>query len=281
MRKRKQATGAELSAATGLSLVTVYKELARLIQNGEAREQAENAPARGGRPARLYACEAGYARRALLIGHREGATLRITREVADLHGKRLSLETGSWARLEAGSVEGWLEGGLQGGRVASIALAFEEKEEAESLRGHLKRRYDCPVASLCPAEALADGRENTATLYLRRGGTPRCSLLRHGRAETAGALDMLPLPAAWDTLDYTDHTLVEEMVARLLQTIGCVLTPGRMTLHADFWSTRLTERIRFNTQSKLKRLAPELQFCHTSPEAAEEAMRRRAWTLGL
>lgn len=280
MRARGRATGSDLAAATGLSAVTVYKELGRMEERGEVRRSEQPGTPRGGRPARVYECEAGYARRALLVERRRENTLQIELEVHNLMGLRLHREQSVWARAEPGSMLAWLESALPlHERVASIALAFAATEEAEQLQERLRLRYHCPVALLSAAEALADERENSATLYLPRGAAPSCILRRHGRVSPTGALELLPLPGSWATLDYTDHTLVEEMVARLLQALSCVLAPERIALHADFWSARLTERIRFNTHSKLRRRAPELDFFSTSPADAESAIRRKAMAL--
>lgn len=279
MRERKRATGAELSAVTGLSLVTVYKELAALAERGEVRECKQREPSRGGRPARVFESEPGYARRALLRAERQGNALLVTLEEMDLQGRQLRTETSSWARLEAQSLHAWVANALGGERMASIALAFEAQEEAIIMSEQLRRSFHCPVVRLTPAEALADAQENTTTLYLCPGSAPLCSTLRHGKRMRAGALGLLPMPGAWETLDYTDHTLVEEMVARLLQAISCVLAPKRIVAHAPFWSARLTERIRFNTQSKLKGKAPELSFRLCTAESAQAALRARACSL--
>lgn len=280
MRTRGRATGAELAAATGLSLVTIYKELARLCERGEVKTAAQ-APPRGGRPARVYECDPGWARRALLTARREkNGLLHTALELMDLRGKLLRREESTWARPEPTGLAGWISTALHRHRVASIALAPGESmgsAEISTLCELLHARYHCPVAPLCPAEALADpGVNNTATLYLPRGEAPRCSMRRSGHAVGTGALGLLPLPTAWETLDYSDHTLVEEMVARLLQTLTCVLAPAGITAHADFWSTRLTERIRYNTQMKLKGQAPELHFRLTPPAAAQIALRTMA-----
>lgn len=279
MRARGSATGAELAAATGLSLVTIYKELAELISRGEMRENPQNAPSGGGRPPRVYECEAGYAVRALVSAAQQGGITHLDIEVMDLQGRRLRHAESSWVRPELSAVEAWLEDALRRRRVAGIALALSPLDFTEELCERLRQRHRCPVSSICPAAALADGREDTATLYLRRGEAPLCSLWRRGQVFPTGALGLLPLPVAWEALDYTDHTLVEEMIARLLQALACVLAPSRMVVHADFWSTRLVERIRFNTQSKLKGRAPELVFRMTSPHAVEAAMRRSALSL--
>lgn len=282
MRTRGRATGAELAAATGLSLVTVYKELARLSERGEVK-LAQQAPPQGGRPARVYECDAGWARRVLLTAQQQGSRLLSTElELMDLQGNPLRREQSTWARPEPAGLAAWVATALRRQRVASIALALAGVGSAETaaLCELLRAQHRCPVAPLCPAAALADPTaEDAATLYLPRGEAPRCSMRRGGLAAGAGALGLLPLPAAWETLDYSDHTLVEEMVARLLQTLACVLAPRSITTHADFWSTRLIDRIRYNTQMKLKGQAPELHFRYTTPAAAAAALRAGAAAL--
>ena len=280
MRRRVRATCPELAEATGLSAVTVHREVAHLCAEGELRE-GEEATSRGGRPARVYEYEARYARRAYVELRQEGAVTRVRLELTDLLGQPLSHSESTYAALERESLDGRLDTALRRARTAGIALSFvpQRGETEEQIRQHLQQRYGCPAVCVCPAEALADDQEGTATLYLPRGAAPRCSLRRHGRAESAGRLDLLPLPCPWEKLDYTDHTLVEEMVARLLQIISCTLAPERIVLHADFWTTRLTERIRFNTASKLHGSAPRLSFRPCSAEVVLDATRALAQRL--
>lgn len=278
MQARARATCPELAEATGLSLVTVHKEVKRLCSRGELRLSKETA-CRGGRPSPIYEYESRYARRMLLEVERSGAVMQVQLELADMMGHTLSRRHSVYAALEQESLDGMLDAALHRQKAASIALILPPTPEYEPLRTHLQQRYHCPVIIMNTAEALADSSPNTATLYLRQGEPPLCSLHRHGRAEHAGRLDLLPLPSAWETLDYTDRTMVEEMVARLLQIIVCTLAPERIVLHADFWTTRLTERIRFNTQSKLRGAAPPLHFRTCTAQAARAAVRTHAWRL--
>lgn len=271
IRARRRATCPELAEATGLSLVTVHKEVRYLCSRGELRAAAQ-ATSRGGRPAPVYECEPAYAVRALLHLAREGGLTRVQLELEDLLGAPLGTTRSAYASPEAESLDGMLDAALSHRRVESISLLFTPARAWEELRAHLQQRYLCPVHTLSAAAALADPHEGAATLYLGRGEPPQCCLRRHGRLQSAGRLDLLPLPAAWETLDYADHTLVEEMVARLLHIITCTLAPSSIVLHADFWSTRLTERIRFNTSSKLRGSAPPLHFRPCSAEAALAAM---------
>lgn len=278
MRQRERATCPELSEATGLSQVTVHREVAELCARGEL-EVAEEAASRGGRRARIYAYAADYAYRVYVEIRRQGAVLHVALEQTNLLGERLSHSESTYAALERESLDGSLDAALRGRRTAGIALSFVGTRARGELRTHLSQRYHCPVVCLNPAEALADEREGTATLYLARHEAPTCCIRRGGRLESTGTLELLPLPGSWDKLDYTDHTLVEEMVARLLQIITCTLAPERIVAHADFWTTRLTERIRFNTDSKLRGEAPPIRFVASTPAAVRAAT--RAWATRL
>ena len=77
-----------------------------------------------------------------------------------------------------------------------------------------------------------------------------------------GFLKKRPLPAEWESLDYADHTLVEEMLARLLQLLICTISPAHIDLHADFWNDRLISRLNFNLSTKLRCIdsPPRLHF---------------------
>lgn len=268
MRRRSRSTAPELAAATGLSLVTIHKELRRLCTAGEIRKSREQRT-RGGRPAPIYEYEARYACCVRLQLSRSGSVLQAMLEVVDMQGRVLSRQQSTYAALERESLDGMLDSALHGRRVASIALIFSPALQREDVRAHLQQRYRCRVVSVNPAAALADEREGTATLYLPRQAAPQCCLRRDGKLLIAGQLELLPLPGRWESLDYGDHTLVEEMVARLLLIIICTLAPERIVLHADFWTTRLTDRIRYNAGAKLRgAAAPVMQFAACSAEQA-------------
>ena len=102
------------------------------------------------------------------------------------------------------------------------------------------------------AESLLTERDDTLALLLLRGQPPQGALRRHSAITPCSLLHLLPLPADWETLDYADHTLVEEMLARLLQLLTCTMNPVHIDLHADFWNDRLISRLNFNLSTKLR-----------------------------
>ena len=100
---------------------------------------------------------------------------------------------------------------------------------------------------------------------------------RNGSVTPCPILHLLPLPAEWNSLDYADHTLVEEMLARLLQLLICTLTPAHIDLHADFWNDRLITRVNFNLSTKLRGVRlPQLHFGTITPEKLSSRIRRAA-----
>lgn len=262
MRQLGSATCPRLAEASGLSLVTVHKAVRRLCATRELRESGQRTT-RGGRPSPVYECNPLHACRVQLNIHRQAAVFCVELEVQDLLGRTLVRKENIFASLAAESLDGMLDDALSHQRVECITLGFTPAHAArDDIRAHLQQRYSCPASCTTPAEALADTREGVATLYLRRGETPVCCMSRYGRLIPTGRLDLLPLPSDWEKLDYEDHTLVEEMISRLLHILTCTLAPSRIVLHADFWTPRLTERIRFNTSAKLRPLpSPHLMMC--------------------
>ena len=275
MRICRRASCPRLAQATGLSLVTVHKQVAALAARGELLTTGE-VEIRGGRPAPIYAFNPAYAYRAFLELSHRGGVFHAKLELTDLLGAPLSRHTGAYAALETESLDGWMDAALPH-RTRPVAISISAPANRVALRPlceHLQQRYGCPTAYVSPAAALASRQDSTATLHLQRGAVPTCAMRRHGSIEDTGRLDLLPLPCAWESLDYADHTLVEEMISRLLHIITCTLAPEHIVFHADFWAPRLTDRIRFNTQSKLKGHAPTLHFSLTQPESIPSTLRR-------
>lgn len=261
MHERGEATRPQLAQATGLSLVSVGKAVAALCRGGELRELAE-IPSGGGRPVKLYRYNADFARHALIQGQKEGALLHCTISLLDLHGREYSSAQGNFAHLEPESLDGSLAELLRGQRLRSITLLLPPEFLPQGMPTHLAKQCSCRVYTPSPATILAQSEpEGTATVCLQPGSAPVCTMSRHGQLCECGPLQLLPMPADWHSLDYTDRSLVEEMLARLLLIISCTLVPQRITLYTPALSPRLTERIRYNASTKLRGTPlPELAF---------------------
>lgn len=260
MQERREATRPQLAAASGLSLVSVNKAVSSLCLQGILRLKG-SVPSGGGRPVQLYAYNTNHALRVLFSVQTEQAVLHGTLRVTDMGGHVLRQEEARFSFLQATSLDDWLDAATRRRRLHSIGLHLPPTLPETGLRRHLEQRYGCPVTDINQAMGLADHREHTLTLYLPRALPPQAALRREG-LHPCPALHLLPLPAAWELLDYSDNTLVEEMVSRLLQILTATHAPARFMLWADFWTERLCTRIRYNFSTKLRGYepAPQLHF---------------------
>ena len=162
-------------------------------------------------------------------------------------------------QIHAESLDEWLDAAARHHKLQRICLP---PGLDSSIRRHLQQRHSSSVHESSAAESLISGQDDTLTLLLLRGQAPQGALFRHGHVTPCPRLQHLPLPAAWESLDYADHTLVEEMLARLLQLLTCTLAPAHIELHADFWNDRLISRLNFNLSTKLRSIdsPPRLHF---------------------
>ncbi len=282
MRRRGEATRPQLARACGLSLVTVNRVVSQLCAAGDMEAVGEVSSG-GGRPVQLYRlCRAASWAALLQICRAAGGIFTCRLELFDPLGARLRQEEARFAHLEESTMDAWLDGILQRARpvrrrLLGITLMADATPLPPQLCRHLAGRYACPCPSVSTADALAETREGSTTLILEAGKPPLASHYRNGRRHSCGALELLPLPADWASLDYSDHTLVEEMVSRLLLTLTCTLAPERFVLYGTFWSERLLRRIRYNLSTKLRGTpAPPLRFRRLDDGAAENALRQLA-----
>ena len=274
MHERGEAPRPQLAAATGLSLVTVGKAVASLSRRGEIHAVGE-VPSAGGRPVQLYRYHAGHALHALIEGKKEANLLRCELTLMDLHGSALNRRAASFAYLDVESLDGILDEMLRGKRLRSITLLpAVETLSPEELDNHLRSRYRCCVNRPCLASLFADKTaDNTATICLPQSGVPSCSVYRRGELHECGPLHLLPMPADWASLDYSDRSLLEEMIARLLVIITCTHSPELITLHTEGLTARLTVRIRYNAATKLRDMLPPLNFTTLTQESLHAAAR--------
>ncbi len=278
MRLRGEATRPQLARACGLSLVTVNRMVERLCTMGDIEPVGEVSSG-GGRPVQLYRLRRTAAWAALLRVERTATGILCLRlELLDPLGASLRQEEARFAHLEEGNLGAWLHDILRRARRRLLGITIESTAPLPpQLAPHLAQQYGCPCRIVTAADALAEPREGTATLVLSEGAAPLATLCRHGRRQPCGALELLPLPADWFTLNYSDHTLVEEMVARLLLTLSCTLAPECFVLYGSFWTERLLRRIRYNLGTKLQgHPLPPLRFRRLTPEATHNALLRLA-----
>lgn len=267
-----KATRPRLAADTGLSLVSCNRAVAELCRLGEA-EAIAHIPSGGGRPALLYQLNRRHAYGIYFKAQRLGTIVHGELEVQDMQGAQICVHRADFAYLGENSLDAWLDRETKQRSLYGIALEIATELQPPGLVRHLSSRYQCPVRLLNSADALADGCDNTLTLHFIPGQAPLCSMHRNGIQYHTGALELLPMPCAWAELDYSDHTMVEEMVARLLTILSCTLQPVQFALYADFWTPRLVNRIHFNASAKLRQDTLALQFAHISPRQAATRLR--------
>ena len=272
LRELGEATRPQLAAATGLSLVSCNQAMAELCRLGEAQEMGI-IPSGGGRPVLQYRLNARHAYTAYFKAERKGSLISVSLEVCDLNGTCLHAYQAEFAYLGKESLDAWLDSRRISHKLHRISLEIPPDILPAGLETHLESRYHCSARILNTADALADHEEDTLTLYIQQGQNPVCTLRRGGSHIHSGPLGLLPLPASWLTLDYSDHTLVEEMLARLITMLACTLAPSRFVLFADFWTPRLIKRVHFNVSSKLQQDTLHLHFRNISPAHAASKLR--------
>lgn len=258
MQHQKQATRPQIAAAVGLSLVSTNAAVAALEKEG-VLFPGELVSSGGGRPVREYHFNPGHAAVALITATPEAHCTLLRCELLDLHGRQIEQKEARFVQIHAESLDEWLDAAARHHKLHRICLPLGL---GSSILRHLQQRHACPVHEYSPAESLVNGQDNTLTLLLLRGHSPQGALRRHGHVTPCPLLQHLPLPADWELLDYADHTLVEEMLARLLQLLTCTLAPENIVLHADFWNDRLISRLNFNLSTKLRGIdsPPKLHF---------------------
>lgn len=281
MQERMEATRPQLADAAGLSLVTVNKAVASLCLQGVLRLKG-TVPSGGGRPVQLYAYNAAHAVCAIFRAEAEQGFLHGILEIADMSGRVVQRQEARFSLLQEASLDDWLDAATRRKRLHRVVLDLPSDLPETGLAAHLRARYACSVRRANAATGLISAREETLALYLPPHLPPQGCLRRNGTLTPCDTLHLLPLPTAWETLDYDDHTLTEEMVSRLLHLLTATHAPARFELFADFWTERLQTRIRYNLSAKLRGFdrVPRLHFRPCTPAQAHEAVRRSCIAAG-
>lgn len=276
LQQHRSATRPQLAAALGLSLVSTNAAVAALEKEG-VLTQGDAIPSGGGRPVRVYHFNPQYAAVALFTATQEAHCTLLHFELLDLQGNRIKSMQARFVQLHAESLDEWLDAAARHHKLQRICLP---PGLGCLVQAHLQQRHACPVQEFHAAEALVSGQDDTLTVLLQKGCAPQAVLFRHRASTPCPLLYLLPLPAEWESLDYADHTLVEEMLARLLQLLICTICPARIDLHADFWNDRLITRLNFNLSTKLRGIAlPQMHFAAITAEKLAGKLYRAAATI--
>ena len=279
MQEVGKAGRREMSAAVGVSHVMIGRLVRELIEEGILTE-CGMAPSGGGRPEVRYRYNSAHGTVFLFRSEEEESVHRGILEQLDMNGRVLEEKSARFTHLQAEILDDWLDEMTRRWRrkPQRIALHLPESTAARELTEHLHRRYALSVNRLNTAEALADKRSRTLTLLCRQGMIPQAAYRSETELMPCNHLHMLPLPDRWETMNYSDHTLTEEMICRLIQSLTCVLAPERVVLYCDYLTERLIPRIRYNLSAKLKGLEhmPRLHFRNISAEQIIPALRHAA-----
>ncbi len=279
MQEVGEAGRREMSAAVGVSHVMAGRLVKELVEEGILKE-CGTAPSGGGRPEVRYRYNGAHGTVILFRLEEEDTTQRGILEQLDLKGRILEEKSARFTHLQSEILDDWLDELTHRWRrrPQHIALHLPESSAAKELAEHLRRRCAVPVRRLNAAEALADKRSRTLTLLCRQGMIPQAAYRSETELMPCNHLHMLPLPDRWETMNYSDHTLTEEMICRLIQSLTCVLAPDRVVLYCDYLTERLIPRIRYNLSAKLKGMEnmPRLHFRSISTEQIIAALRQTA-----
>ena len=263
MQEAGEAGRQEMSAAVGVSHVMTGRLVRELVEEGILQESGL-APSGGGRPEVRYRYNGAHGTVFLFRPEEEGAVHRGILEQLDMNGRVLVEKTAHFTHLHAEMLDDWLDELTRRWRSKPqhLALHLPESPLAQELAEHLRQRCAIPVKQLKTAEALADKAPRTLTLLCLQGMPPQGVYRSEEELLPCKHLHLLPLPARWETMDYSDHTLAEEMICRLLQSLTCILSPERVMLHCNYLTERLIPRIRYNLSAKLKGMGciPQLHF---------------------
>lgn len=277
MQEAGEAGRREMSAAIGVSHVMIGRMVQRLTEEGVLKETGY-APSGGGRPEKRYRYNGAHA--CVLLFRMNEEENRGTLELLDMQGRLLEQQSARFTHLHAEILDGWLDTLTRRWqrKVRHMALCVPQAQVIHELMTHLKQERGLNVIPLNTAEALADKHPHTLTLLCRQGMPPQAAYRSAAELLPCNHLHMLPLPDRWETMDYSDHTLTEEMICRLLQSLTCVLAPESVVLYCDYLTERLIPRIRYNLSAKLKGMEhmPRLHFRNISAEQLTQALRSAA-----
>lgn len=255
----RHATRPALSAATGLSKVRVNQLVAEMLLAGELQELPQPVLSNG-RPAREYGFAAKFAEHLLIYIDAAAGTYRVNLVVLNAVGGVVESTERRYAHIQSSSFPAMLED-YEGRGLQSVILCLGVDLRFSGLRALVRERCGCPLRIEALSTSLAERREGSLSIAFEPSRVPRAHYYQDGQLRRTGNVALLPMPDSWQTLDYEDRTMLEEMVARLVLFLACALSPQRVLLFADCWTERLENRIRYNCSSKLRDvILPEMQF---------------------
>jgi hypothetical protein len=256
------ATKQDLSAVTGLSLMTIGNILQQLENDGEVY-QGELVPSAGGRPSRRYCYNASFSQVlavfSSVVDNQDILHLRVADAFNDVMFSHDELMEYTGIAAFEKPVDRILNefpgikamgfgipGIVSGGRI--IACDYPGLNGSD-FAGSCHERYGLPLIVdndvNCVAAAAGSLREtenNSALVciyfpkkYGFGAGIYIDGRVYHGRNNYAGEAADMPIGINWcDPELYNDETRFTEAVARLLACFCCIVDPQEFILYADF-----------------------------------------------
>lgn len=292
----------QLAQRTGMSLVTVNKQVEALVQSGEILCKGEK-ESTGGRKAQRYLFneDFGVTATVMVCGGAFDLELRNAAGAPIAH-RVCGYDGGSRTDQLLRDMDSLLE--LRGkGRLLSIGIAVPgtvvEDEignipqipqwDGLALRGIVQRRYGCltVIENDCNACAAGvygsrgDGVRNMAFLHLGRGVGAGLildgKLYRSGRAFAGEFGDILmgdPGVRFEDAfsacMERGDRAQIDHLIARVLACFSCILDPDAVVIESEWISAQDLEAIRRECAGsigerytpRLEKMCPDRSFYH-------------------
>ena len=271
LKNARSATVRDLSAATGLSTVTVGTILQEFVSDGTALE-ADMVPSNGGRPSRVFQFNAAKAFALVLYGREIERHDTLCLRVADLDGRITDSEN---IPFEAESIEsfdaaiermlnlfpeiGVIGFGLPGIEYGGILIEIDYDNLAGgSLRGHIEEQFGLPVVIENDVNAAVLGRgrlegaaESEVYVYFPEKSPPGAGIrirdqLLKGRRNSAGEVKWIPLDIPWGTSSLLNSPRILDAVAKIIVTITAVIAPESVVLYGKCLTPSLLSVIREN-----------------------------------
>lgn len=300
LKKCHEATKSELSAMTGLSVVTVNALVSEMTEMGELLIKG-TVPSNGGRPSVQYHYNEEYQHAAIIYGHQHKNKNLIHIVVVNL------LKECKWRReqyfddIEITSFDkilddafrefpsiGMVAFGLPGEAVDQVITIIDYKKiHGSEFLSHYEERYKVPVIFENDINVMVygkyqssiqDGNNSLVGIYFPRIYEPGAGLILngsiyYGNRHFSGELGLMPVPIPWDAIDYSKKEEILPMIQYLLAIFCCTVAPESFVLYGDFFTKEIEEELSFFVEKLLDgRFSMNLQVSNSMEQDYELGM---------